>query len=138
MYRSLSLIAALWLAVSACSRSNATAPSPLSPTTPTPTAPAPNTDRIEYVVQGANLLGPATIRFDDPLNGLTLTTSDLPYVATATNTDPSAFLYVEASGFGQFLQSTLQVQIFVNGRIFREGSSTGFTMFASASGTYQR
>src|SRR4051812_14451299 len=133
-----SLIALLLLAVLACNRvESPTAPTPAAPAPPSTPAAAPTIDRIEYRVQGSSILLPVTIRHLDPLDGLTLTSSSLPYVATATNTDPSAFLYLEASAFG-FSTSTLQVQIFVNGHIFREGSSVGSVLFAHASGTFRR
>jgi hypothetical protein len=139
MFRSLWLAVALVLAVAACTKvENPTAPSHTLTPPATSTPPTPGTDRIEYVIQGANLISVATIRFADPREGLTLTTSSLPYVATVTNTDPTAFLYVEASAFGATTISTLQVQIFVNGKIFREAATTGLNLFASASGTFQR
>jgi len=134
--RSIRLLLLLVL-VSACTR--VTTGSPTSPDrTPTSPTPTPTTaDRIEFRVVGSQLLTPVTIRHIDPENGLTIVTSTPPYVATATNTDPSAFVYVDASGFGVSI-STLQVQIFVNGRVFREGSSVGSVLMAQASGTWHR
>lgn len=107
---------------------------PDQPTTPPPTTPVQVSDRIEFRVFGTNLLTPATIKHIDPLNGLTITTSAPPYLATVISTDPSAFVYLEASAFG-FSLSTLQVQILVNGKLFREGASIGSSLFAAASGT---
>lgn len=111
------------------------------PTSPdrTGTTAAPSTvpaisDRIEFRVFGANLLSPATIKHIDPADGLTLTTTALPYFASVTSTDPTAFVYLEASAFG-FSTATLQVQIIVNGKLFREASSIGSSLFASAGGT---
>src|SRR5262245_21077085 len=108
-------------------------PNVASPTAPTAPAPA-AADRIEFRVFGATLLTPITIKHIDPVNGLTITTSSPPYLATVTSTDADAFLYLEGSGFG-VSTSVLQVQIFVNGKLFREGSSVGSVLFAQASGT---
>jgi len=91
-------------------------------------------DRIEFRVFGSTLLTPVTIKHIDPLNGLTITTTNPPYLAAVTTTDPDSFVYLEASGFG-VSTSTLQVQIFVNGKLFRESASVGSVLFASASGT---
>ena len=125
---------ALLLVVAGCDREPivVTAPTPA----PTPAAPpaVPAPDRIEYRVQGALLSTSVTIRYSDPAGGVTLITTTVPFSVTTTNTDASAFLFVEASAFG-FSTSTLQAQIFVNGRIFREASSVGSTLFAQASGT---
>lgn len=104
--------------------------------TAAPSAAPTVTDRIEFRVLGFNLLSPATIKYIDPVNGLTLTTSAPPFVVDVTSTAPSAFVYLEASAIG-FSTGALQVQIMVNGRLFREGASVGGSLFASAGGTIQ-
>jgi hypothetical protein len=105
---------------------------PTSPTTPTVTK-----DRVEFRVFGSGLLTSTTVKFLDPLNGLTINTVSPPYFAQVDSTDPSVFLFIEASSFGTSL-SSLQVQIFVNGKLFREGASTGSVLVATASGTFRR
>jgi hypothetical protein len=126
---------ALVLVLGGCDREPIVVTAPTPTPTPAPTTPAaPIADRIEYRVTGANVLSAVTVRFSDPANGLAITSSTLPFIATATNTDPSAFVFLEASGFG-FSTSSLQVQIFVNGRVFREASAVGSVLFAQASGT---
>jgi len=111
---------------------------PTAPTAPDPVpAPTPTPDVIEFRVFGSNLLTPVTIRHIDPVNGLTIVTSSPPYFATVQTTAPEAFVYLEASGTG-FSTAVLQVQIFANGKVFREGSSVGPVLFASASGTVHR
>src|SRR5262249_60733629 len=120
------------------SRSGPPPPSPLFPSTTlfrSPTV-APVVDHIEFRVFGATLLTPGTIKPIDPVTGLPIVTTSPPYFAAITSTDRTAFVYLEASAFG-VSTSTLQVQIFQNGRLFREGSSFGSVLFAQASGTVQ-
>jgi len=128
------VVLVLGLAAACTTIENPTGPSRTTTTTTT-AAPRPvATDQIEFRVFGSGLLQPIVIRHLDPVNGLTITTSNSPYLATVTSTDPNAFVYLEGSSFG-FSTSVLQVQIFVNGKLFREGSSIGSVLFASASGT---
>ena len=114
---------------------------PTSPA-PTPTTPAPPpvvVDKIDFRVFGEQLLNPINIQFTDPVNGTTFVSGTTPYFVTVTSKQDNVFLFIEAKGFGTNSQaSTLQVQIFVNGALFREGISSGSTLLASASGTYRR
>ena len=129
---------ALALLLAACTKiENQTGPTRTTTPATAPTAtPTPAiADVISFRVFGTNLFLSTTIKTIDPVNGLTLTTSSLPYAATVTSSDRDAFLYVEASSIGAST-ATLQVQIFANGKIFREGASTGSTLFAQASGTF--
>src|SRR4051812_12091496 len=102
-----------------------------SPTSPDPT-PTPEgkrkADKIEFRVFGQQLTGPISIRHTDPINGLTLYNGGVPYFASVTSTQDTIFLVIEATGFGTFSSSGLQVQIFVNGALFREAFSQGFSM----------
>jgi len=114
-------------------------PTPLPTPTPTP-APVVKTDRIEFRVLGAGLAAftPVIVRHTDAVNGLTLYAGATPYFVQFDSTESTVFLYIEASGSGSLLQSTLQVQIYVNGKLFREGYAQGVTLSATASGTYRR
>lgn len=111
-----------------------------APTAPTSTVDQTHKvpDKIEFRVFGTQLLQPIIIKHTDPINGISLYSGGVPYLATISNPDQSIFLFIDASGFGQFSSSSLQVQIFVNGKLFREAFSQGFVVAASASGTYRR
>jgi hypothetical protein len=110
--------------------------SPSSPSaTPTPTHKLP--DRIEFRVLGQQLSGPIAIRHTDPINGVTLYNGGVPYFAAVSSKQDSIFLFIEATGFGIFSTSGLQVQIFVNGQLFREAFTQGFSLSVQASGTYR-
>lgn len=120
---------------------NPTAPTPAPTPTPTPTpTPAPRLDKIEFRVIGSNIspVPPVLVRHTDAVNGLTLYAGAVPYFMQFDSTEPTVFLYVEAQGTGNLFASTLQVQIYVNGKLFREGFSQGFTLYTSAAGTYRR
>lgn len=111
--------------------------------TPTsPSAVAPTTTKqpykVEFRVFGQQLSGPINVKITDPINGNTLYTGGVPYFASFNTNQESMFLFVEATGFGTFSSSGLQVQIFVNGTLFREAFSQGFSMTCQASGTYRR
>lgn len=116
--------------------STMTAPS----TTPTP-------DTIEFRVFGAIGSALATIRYTDSINGLTVqSAASLPYLARITSTQPQIFLLLDASVpasmqlvDGVVQPADLQVQIFVNGTLFREGYATGVSALdATAEGTWRR
>ena len=113
-----------------------TVPTQPSSTTST-TAPVVIKDSIEFRVFGQGLLLPATIRFIDPLNGLTIVTASPPYFAAVESTDSSVFLFCQAQATA-FSTGSLQVQIFVNGRLFREAAQFGSNLDVIASGTFRR
>lgn len=107
-------------------------------TTPTPVT----EDVIEFRVLG-NVTVPVTIRHSNSLDGLTVNAgASLPYYAAIRSTDDSIFLLLEANITAGATPPTVppvvQVQIFVNGRVFRESYATGATLQAQASGTYRR
>lgn len=111
----------------------------VSPTSPTP--PAIVKDLIEFRIFGNVGLAPTSIKFTNTVDGLTIVPSaGLPYVASVNSVESSVFLYVEAQATPlTIVPGTLQVQIYVNGRLFREGYATGLsTIVASASGTFRR
>lgn len=112
-------------------------------TTTTPTAPTPAVvvDVIEFRVFGNVGGAPVFIKYTNSVDGLTTATAaTLPYVATVRSDDPFIFLYLEASATSGAIQvGTLQCQIYVNGKLFREGFASGFaSLLATASGTYRR
>ena len=112
-----------------------------SPTAPTPMpVPVVKTDKIEFRVLGSNLstVPPVVMRHTDAVNGLSLYSGGVPYFVQFDSTSENVFLYIEAQATGNLFTSTLQVQIYVNGKLFREGFASGFTLNAQASGTYRR
>jgi len=132
------LVAALVCASAACHDRDA-APIPMTPTTPTPVV----ADVIEYRVTGQTGGAPVSIKYTDSINGLSILPAvGLPYFASVQSTDAEVFIVLEASanavsGFGA--TAVLEVQIFINGRLFREAYATGFgPLYASASGTWRR
>src|SRR5262249_50477928 len=111
------------------------APMPAAPTPGAP--PAPPGIAIEFRVTASSLLSQITIRPFDPLNGLTIVTTDPPYLAAVTIRDATAFVSLEAHSTGLTF-STLQVQIFTNGRLFREAAAVGSVLVAATSGTIRQ
>jgi hypothetical protein len=106
-----------------------------------PTNPSPLLDRdtIEFRVFGAQLLNAfVTIRHTNSLDGQTNYVGTVPYGFTFQNSEEFIFLYIEATAVPSLVGANLQVQIYVNGRIFREASSQGFTLYSQAFGTYRR
>src|SRR5262245_45713837 len=108
---------------------NPIASGPINPTTTTTIVPVMTRDRIEFRVIGASLTaGPVIIRHTDPTNGVTLYTGGVPYFAAVFSAEPATFLFLEASAFGMSINSFLQVQIYVNGALFREAFAQGLTL----------
>lgn len=116
---------------------NETTAAPTSTDTTTPVVPLP-ADKIEFRVFGQDLIGNVVIHHTDPINGVTLYNGGVPYFASIESKDDSIFLFIEATGNGKLPSSAIQVQIFVNGKLFREAFSQGFEMSVQASGTYRR
>ena len=108
--------------------------------TPVPTEPKVVRDTIEFRVNGNPAL--VRIRYSDGLDGLNQTTSVLPFQTAFTSTREFVFLSLEASPLSYPAAVTipfLNVQIYVNGILFREASSSDFTTNpVIASGTYRR
>jgi hypothetical protein len=108
-------------------------------------APTPvQSDTIEFRVLG-NVSVPVTIRHSNSLDGTTLVAGvSLPYYAAIQNDKSSVFLLLEATAPSAVAPAAgaalpvVQVQIFVNGRIFREAYSTGAAATAQATGTFRR
>jgi len=108
---------------------------------PPPTGgPVLTSSRIEFRVTG-NALG-ARIRISDAVNGLNQITTTLPYTFTVTTSLDSMFVSLESTptGYSSLVTGPFHsVQIFTNGTLFREASSTDFFLSTvSVSGTWRR
>lgn len=129
--------------VSGCSRIylvNPTSPSSSTITTNDPNTPiTTDSNIIEFRVNGNTTL--AKIKFSDPVDGLTIVNTVLPYDISISTKLTTMFLSIEATptiyitGANPFLQ----VQIFVNGNLFREANLSDFTITTlSVSGTWRK
>lgn len=107
-----------------------------NPTGPTTTGPI----RVEYRVTG-NAAG-ARVRYSDSINGLAQVVTTLPFNTTITTNDSSIFVSLEATPTSYPFLVTfpfLSIQIFTNGILFREASSSDAILNTlSISGTYRR
>jgi len=113
-----------------------------------PTAPgAPNTStvavtntRVEFRVTG-NATS-ARIRFLNPSDGLTQVTTVLPYYTSFVSSQDELFVSLEATPQGYPASANpafLSIQIFMNGLLFREASSSDILLSTlSVSGTYRK
>jgi hypothetical protein len=97
-------------------------------------------DQIDFRVLG-NALG-AKVRYSNTLDGLLQINTTLPFQISIDSIKDSIFLSLEATptGFsGATFSPFIEVQIFVNGNLFREASSSSvFLDTVSISGTYRR
>src|SRR3954466_4177570 len=134
------LIAILLLVpVYACDEDNSKTYLPLSPS-PTSTSTTNSPTRIEYRVTGTPLS--ARIRYSNAVDGLTQVVTGLPYVTGVTTNESSMFISLEATpvtgGIG-VIYPFMSIQIFVNGVLFREASSSDlFLTTVSISGSWRR
>lgn len=103
-----------------------------------PTGPSARTDQLEFRVIGN--IPSARIRASDSINGLTQTTTGLPWYYSTASTRSNVFLSLDAVALEPAAAGTgiLQVQIVVNGEIFREASAVGYAPIVSVSGTFRR
>jgi hypothetical protein len=131
--------------VSACSERNFyDGPSgqgnPNAPTRPSDPNPPRVITRIEFRVTG-NALG-ARVRISNAVDGLSQITTTLPYVTTITTLDESMFLSIEATPTAYASGAVFPffaVQIFADGKLFREATSNDFTLTTLAvSGTWRK
>ena len=100
---------------------------------PTPIPPAPTPLRIDYRVTGT--IPNTQITYFSSSQGTTQTTTDLPWFLSYQTTDASTFVYLAATApTDNLLEGTLTVQIFVDGVLFREARSSGFTPSVTISG----
>ena len=143
----LALVSGLALVVIGCSDTNIIVPTAPTayPTTGTPGlppgAPVPVTAaKIEFRVSG-NATG-ARVRYATSTDGSSQVTSALPFVFTIAVAQPSIFLSLAATplsyGFLGLSSPFMSAQIFVNGILFREATSSDFFLSTvSASGTWR-
>jgi len=84
----------------------------------------------------------ARVRFLTPLDGLSQITTTLPYYDSFASAQNNLFLSLEAAPVGYPISVSepfLQIQIFVNGILFRESSSADFFLNPiSVSGTWRK
>jgi hypothetical protein len=118
---------------------NPVAPSGIPGATPTPGTTPAFRDRIEFRV-----LGNATsvrVKHTNTIDGLTQIVTALPYLANLDSTESSVFLSLDATPIAYPFTAAypfLQVQIFVNGTLFRETSASDFFLTTiSVSGTWR-
>ena len=97
-------------------------------------------DTIDFRVLG-NATG-ARVRYSNSLDGLLQINTTLPFQISIDSIRDSIFLSLDATplGFsGATFSPFIEVQIFVNGNLFREASSSSiFLDTISVSGTYRR
>ena len=116
---------------------NITNPSP----TPTPTVtPVVQFNIIEYRV--TSNASSVKISYSFPTDGLTLITSVPPYDTSYSTTLNTAFVSLSATPVSypfNILTPFLSVQIFANGNIFREATSSDFLLgTVSVNGTWRK
>lgn len=102
-----------------------------NPSAPTPLPEPPKVHSFEFRVTGT--LSGATIALTSTSEGTTTLTTDVPWFATIRSTRTLMFLSLsaQASGYG-----TLTVQLFVDGVLFREATTTGFDPKVAISGQW--
>lgn len=95
---------------------------------------------IEYRVNGN--ASSAKIKYSFPTDGLTLVTSVLPYDTTYSTSLNTIFVSLEATPVSfpfNIVTPFTSVQIFANGSVFREATSSDFLLGAvSVNGTWRR
>jgi len=131
------LILALAIGLSGCDKIYI---NPTNPVTPSDNGRGSNpASQIQFRVNG-NATS-VRIRYSNPLDGLTQVITTLPYITTLSTNDSSMFLSIEATplSYGTTTFPFLSAQIFVNGILFREATSSDFTgTTISASGNWRK
>jgi hypothetical protein len=124
------LLAAVLL-VTGCSDENTR---PDDPGVPGPgPSPLPEVVRVEYRVTGS--IKNAHVVYINGVQGTTEITTEVPWFASFETTRPQTFVYLSAEALpDNIVDGTLVAQIFVNGEVFRESRSRGFTPTVTASG----
>jgi hypothetical protein len=85
--------------------------------------------RIEFRVTG-NANG-ARVKLSNAVDGLSQITTTLPYITSITTSDPSMFVSLEATPTSypfNVMFPFLSVQIFADGKLFREATSNEFLL----------
>lgn len=118
------------------------------PDQPSPVTNTPITDPIPKIIHDSitfHVIGnalAAKIKYSDSANGLNQVTTTLPFQITLDSTKDNTFVSLEATstGFGALVANPfLEVQILINGVLFREASTASFFLDTiSVSGTYKR
>jgi len=116
---------------------NVNQPSP----TPSPTTtPTPALNVIEYRVSGNP--SKVNISYSFPTDGLTLVTTVLPYDISYSTSSNTVFVSLSATPVSYtsgIFTPFLSVQIFANGNIFREATSSDFSFNTiSVTGTWRK
>jgi len=115
-------------------------PAPAPVPTPTPTATPVPLNVIEFRVNGNPSL--AKVRYSDPVDGLTLVTTILPYSISISTPQTTMFVSLDATPTSYPFSVNvpfMQVQIFANGSLFREANSSDFLLSTiSVSGTWRK
>ena len=109
---------------------------PEGPAAPTP-PPEPAAVRIDYRVIGTGVRQ-VTVTYFSSTQGTTQTTTELPWFLTYQTRDASTFVYLSASAAVTEFDASLIVQVFVDGVLFREARSTGFSPAITVSGEVVR
>ena len=136
MHRLLALIAVISCA--GCGDTIVNYPSPTSPTVVTDTTSKAST--IQFRVTGN--AQSVRVRYSNERDGLVQTVTTLPFFTSFTSTSSNLFLSLEVTPIS-FSAITdypfLNAQIFVNGDLFREASSTSFFLNTiSVDGTWRK
>lgn len=112
-----------------------------------PVAPPPvdNSPVVTFSTVELRITGNANsvrVKYLNPVDGLTQLTTTLPYFASFRTNQDTIFLSLEATPISYPMTVDfpfLSVQIFVNGSLFREASSSSlFLSTISVSGTYRK
>lgn len=102
-----------------------------------PTIITPVVSNIEFRVSG-NVVN-ADIRYISPEEGSVFTTSYIPWSAKTKTSEKSFFVHIEAQGKGNgFTEETIQAQIIIDGKLFRESIVKDFLPKVTVSGTFSR
>lgn len=97
------------------------------------------TDTIEFRVTGN--FSSVLVRHTNSLDGTSVIQTGLPWFFQITNTKDNVFLSLDVSATSSSQTAGtafLNAQIFVNGVLFREVTSTSFAPAVSVNGTYRR
>jgi len=110
-----------------------------TPTAPTPIPPPAQPNTIEFRVLGDVVFDPGTngveIQYGSTEEGTSRVLSTLPWFSSTKTFKDQLFIVLNASatGFG-----VLQVQIIINGQLFREASASGFNPRVAVSGLFSK
>ena len=131
------LIGLLSVLLLSCAKVNTDNETDTSLVGPTPVNPITSVKVIEYRVNGS--VSAAAIRYVSPTEGTVLVNTTLPWVGQSKTNQDTFFVYLAAQDVGTGLVALdLQVQVFIDGKLFRETIVNGFLPQAVVSGTYTK